>query len=136
MGASRHVFAAVVVTATTGCCGDDVRGVDIGFSPEFVIWPSYAWLGDTVTVYASAVRAPSLICMPELYNSFAAPERFRFSSSDPAVATITGRGVFTARALGVARLTTVSEGYSAELSVIVSRAFATLHITVTPETAH
>jgi hypothetical protein len=130
----RTVLVGAVAAAATGCCGDDVRTVDVAFGPEGVVWPSYAWLGDTITLYASADRATNLVCPPELYNSISAPERFRYSSTDTTVATVTSRGLLAARALGVTRVVAISAGISSDLPVIVSPPFASLHITVTPAT--
>jgi hypothetical protein len=129
------VFAATVGCTLAGCCGGDVSLVSVAFGP-YMEWPSYAWPGDTITVYAMADRTPrGFFCAPELYNSVTAPERFRYSSTDTTVATVTSRGLFTGRALGVARLVAVSAGISDSLPVIVSPAFASLHITVTPAMA-
>jgi hypothetical protein len=131
----RTVFAVTVGCTLGGCCGDDVSLVDVGFGP-YMGWPSYAWPGDTITVYAMADRTGrGFFCPPELYNSVTAPERFRYSSTNTTVATVTSRGLLTARALGVAHLVAVSAGISDSLPVIVSPAFASLHITVTPATA-
>jgi hypothetical protein len=113
-----------------------VRSVGVAFWPEGVVIPSYAWLGDTITAYVTAGTNPvSLFCYHVLYTSMTAPLRFRYTSTDATVATVSERGLFTGRALGVTRLVATTAGISDSLWVIVAPALASLRVTATPGTA-
>jgi hypothetical protein len=111
--------------------------VSLAFRPELFVSPSYAWIGDTVTLYAAAGTDPtSWFCSRVLYTAAMEQQRFQFSSTDTNVAVINGRALFTARTPGVTRLVAASAGLSDTLWTIVGPAFASLRVTVTPATAH
>jgi hypothetical protein len=132
----RTVSSTTIGVLLTACCSDDVRLVSLAFRPELFISPSYAWAGDTITLYAAASTDPtSMFCSRVLYTAETEPQRFRFSATDTGVGTINGRALFTARALGVTRLVASSAGISDSLWVIVAPAFTSLRVTVTPPTA-
>jgi hypothetical protein len=133
----RTASTATIGVLLTACCGDDVRLVSLAFRPELLVSPSYAWVGDTITLYAAASTDPtSLLCSRVLYTAETEPQRFHFSSTDTGVGAINGRALFIARTLGVTRLVAVSAGISDSLWVIVAPAFTSLRVTVTPPTAH
>jgi hypothetical protein len=127
----RTVVALPVAFTLAGCCSDDVRTVTVNSS-------FYSWVGDTVAVLAFAYGDPSLFCSAVLYSSEADPLRFRYTSSNAAVASLDLRGgqpILTARAPGWTRLVAVTEGVASESSlVVVSPAIASFRVTFTPAT--
>ncbi len=134
--ARKALLPAAAGLVLAGCCGDDVHVVTLAFNPQVGLETSYAWVGDTITLYAAASSDPtSMFCFRELYNSNEAPQRFYFRSTDSAVATLSDRALFTAHAAGVSRLITASGGITDTTWAIVSPPFAAFRITVTPLTA-
>jgi hypothetical protein len=120
----------------TSCCSDDVTTVTVAFRSDIVVTPSYAWLGDTISMQASAYAQPVLFNSCLLYTSWTNPELFRYNSTAPAVATVDRRGLFTARALGVTTLQATSAGIKGyDFPVVVAPAFASLRVTATPALA-
>jgi hypothetical protein len=130
------LIAAVLAIILSGCCGDDVGLVFLSLGPEGGPYYAYVWPGDTVTVYARADRATGTFCPPELYNSRTAANRFRFSATDTAVATISSQGLLTARAVGFVNVVATSEGFSGTQRISVSPAIVSLRITARPTPAH
>jgi len=135
-GRLRTLVGATFGFAVAGCCGDDVRLVSFSFDPGLGMSTSYAWVGDTMTMYAGGFASgTTFFCTThEEYNSFQSPQRFQFTSTDAAVATLSELGLFTARAAGVTRLAATTAGIKNELWVVVSPSFAKLQITITPTT--
>src|SRR6266436_1895340 len=79
--------AAAAAVVGTGCCDDHIRAASTSFSPDLWLGESYAWVGDTVRLYAAALSDPgnnAIWCSGVVYTSTEHPGRFQYATTDSA----------------------------------------------------
>ena len=127
--------AAAAAVVGTGCCDDHIRAASTSFLPDLWLGTSYAWVGDTVGLYAAALSDPgnsAIWCSGVVYTSTEQPGRFQYATTNPAVALIDERARFVALQAGVTGVITTTGGVMDTMHVIVGPAIASLRITATP----
>src|SRR5437879_13225993 len=99
--ARRHslhlAVAAAAAVVGTGCCDDHIRAASTSFSADLWLGTSYAWVGDTVGLYAAALSEPgnpAIWCSGVVFTSTEQPGRFQYATTNPAVALIDERARF------------------------------------------
>ncbi len=130
-------FAAALVAGVVaaGCCDDHVRGASTSFLADLTLGTNYAWVGDTVGLYASALSESgnnAIWCSGVVYTSADQPGRFQYATTNPAVAIIDERARFVALHDGVTGIVTTTAGVRDTMQVIVGPAIASLHVSATP----
>src|SRR6266516_4678272 len=81
--------AAAAAVVGTGCCDDHIRAASTSFLPDLWLGTSYAWVGDTVGLYAAALSDPgnpAIWCSGVVYTSTEQPGRFQYATTNSAVA--------------------------------------------------
>src|SRR6266480_3881252 len=127
--------AAAAAVVGTGCCDDHIRAASTSFLPDLWLGTSYAWVGDTVGLYAAALSDPgnpAIWCSGVVYTSTEQPGRFQYATTNSAVALIDERARFVALQAGVTGVITTTGGVMDTMHVIVGPAIASLRITATP----
>ena len=110
-----------------GCCDGGVHSVSVSLRPEAIVYPSYIWVGDSLTVSAVAGTESHMPCYRPLYSAADEPGRFAYQSTDTAVAAVISGGRLIARATGLTFLTATSAGVASDpLPVIVAPGVASL----------
>ena len=105
--------AAAAAVVGTGCCDDHIRAASTSFLPDLWLGTSYAWVGDTVRLYAAALSDPgnnAIWCSGVVYTSTEHPGRFQYATTDPAVARIDERARLVALQAGVTEVITTKAG--------------------------
>jgi hypothetical protein len=126
---------AALCGACSACCKSGIRSVDLSLRPAGADYPSYVWLGDTLTVAAVAGTDPHEFCYHALYSAVDQPTRFAYQSTDTLVASIDDHGLLRARSLGSTFLSARSAGaQSSALPVIVAPSVGALRLTSAPPT--
>jgi len=131
----KLAVAAAAAVVGTGCCDDHIRGASTSFSPDLWLGTSYAWVGDTVGLYAAALSEPgnsAIWCSGVVYTSTEQPGRFQYATTNPAVALIDELARFVALQAGVTGVITTTGGVMDTMHVIVGPGIASLRITATP----
>src|SRR3954463_4555324 len=85
--ATLRIVAAALLVAVASCCDNSVDVVVLSTKPEYVTPTYYLWLGDTVTMLASAMSLGSF-CEKTLYTSYDRPGSFTYQSSDTSAVSL------------------------------------------------
>lgn len=131
-------FAVVVPLAVfaAGCCDDHVSDASTSLFPNLSIGYYSAWVGDTTPLYSAALSISSsspIWCDNVVYSSEDHPGRFQYATTDPAAGIVDERGRFVALAVGRTGIVTTTAGVRDTTFVTVGPAFASLRISVTPQ---
>jgi hypothetical protein len=95
-------------------CATGPRRTEIDFGS-----PWHMAVGDSARAVGTVVQG-SPNCSDYKYNSFDHPDRFTWTSSDPAVVSVDSLGWLRALAPGSARVEVIAEGRAAPVSVFVA----------------
>ena len=94
-------------------CATGPRSTEIDFGS-----PWHMAVGDSARAVGTVVQG-SPNCSDYKYNSFEHPDRFTWTTSNPAVVTVDSLGWLRARAPGSATVKVIAEGRAAPVSVFV-----------------